>query len=943
MRLLKNRPRFTLPMKPTSYSILLLFIFLLVLAVQPAAAATTFTTVDSTGDVGRYTSIQLNGSGNPVIAYRAVTGGDLKLAVCANPTCSTAPTITTVNGTNDTGWWASLKLNASGNPVISFYNSTMGNLRTAVCSNPTCSASNTIRDIDSTGDVGRYTSVEIASSGNPLISYYDFTNGDLKIAFCSTVTCDSGYTIRTLESDGDVGRHTSLALNSAGSPVISYYDVTNGDLKILFCGDATCSTGNVIRTLDSTGNVGTDTVLKLNGSGIPYISYHDVDNGNLKLVVCGDATCSTGNVIRTIDAGGVGNADVGEYNALQLRGGEIPVIAYRDTTNSALKVAVCADATCSTGTSVRTVDNAPQVGEFTSMALNASGFPVISYYDNLNDDLELAVCDTQLCGASTATVEFTSQADITVAENAGVVTIPVELSVVGDTIPGPVTVSVGYAGTANSGTDYTGGLATVSYTNGAGFAAGTYGRNIQLTLTDDALAEGTETIILTLSAPSGATLGGKTTRTVNITDNDGTTVTVAANDAEAAEPNNPGQFTLTLSAPNNTGAPLNVTYTVAGTATAGTDYTTLTGTATIANGATTTTIDVTPIDDSTDEPNETVIVTLTGTDNAAVVLGTTVSATVTLADNDDPATNTVTIAANDAEAAEPDQPGQFTVTLSQANNTGSPLTINFTVTGTATSGTDYTALPASVSIPNGESSATLNVTPIDDTVDEPNETVIVTLTGTNNAGVTLGTTVEATVTIADNDEPTGLTVTIAANDADAAEPDQPGQFTVTLSQANNTGSPLTINFTVTGTATSGTDYTALPLSVSIPNGETSATINVTPIDDTVDEPNETVIVTLTASPSVTLGATVEATVTIADNDEPTGPTVTIAANDADAAEPDQPGQFTVTLSAANNTGSPLTINFTVAGTATSGTDYTALPASVSISNGETSATLNVTP
>ncbi|MDX1991816.1 MAG: Calx-beta domain-containing protein, partial [bacterium] len=84
--------------------------------------------------------------------------------------------------------------------------------------------------------------------------------------------------------------------------------------------------------------------------------------------------------------------------------------------------------------------------------------------------------------------------------------------------------------------------------------------------------------------------------------------------------------------------------------------------------------------------------------------------------------------------------------------------------------------------------------------------------------------------------------------------------------ANNTGSPLTINFTVAGTATSGTDYTALPASVSISNGETSATLNVTPIDDNTPEANETVIVTLTTSPGVTLGATISATVTIADDD-----------------------------------------------------------------------------
>ena len=65
------------------------------------------------------------------------------------------------------------------------------------------------------------------SDGDPRISYYDITNTDLKYAAWD----GAGWAVTTVDSSGDVGYYTTLALDSAGRPRISYYDLTHGDQK----------------------------------------------------------------------------------------------------------------------------------------------------------------------------------------------------------------------------------------------------------------------------------------------------------------------------------------------------------------------------------------------------------------------------------------------------------------------------------------------------------------------------------------------------------------------------------------------------------------------------------------------------------------------------------------------------------------------------------------
>ena len=229
----------------------------------------------------------------------------------------------------------------------------------------------------------------------------------------------------------------------------------------------------------------------------------------------------------------------------------------------------------------------------------------------------------------------------------------------------------------------------------------------------------------------------------------------------------------------------------------------------------------------------------------------------------------VTIVASDGTASENNAADTGVFTVSRTGSTTSSLTVNYSVSGTATNGVDYQTLSGSVLITAGQSSAPITVIGIDDGQAEGNETVIVTLS--SNAAYSVGTPSSATVTISD-DEPPLPVVTIVANDANAAEAGlDPGVFTVT--RTGLTTSSLTVNYSVGGTATNGTDYQTLAGSVVIGSGQSAATITVTPIDDTSVEGNETVMVTLSVNAAYTVGTPSSATITITDDDTPPGPSL----------------------------------------------------------------------
>jgi hypothetical protein len=374
---------------------------------------------------------------------------------------------------------------------------------------------------------------------------------------------------------------------------------------------------------------------------------------------------------------------------------------------------------------------------------------------------------------------------------------------------------------------------------------------------------GTNSDTLNLSILAGAT--GGATITVTVTDLAGKTLTktfsvmvpsvsVTAGKATSAEtasgkPVNTGNFVISRTGP--TTLPLTVEYAVTGSATNGVDYTTIPSTVTIPAGKSSATVTVAPIDNSLVDGTRTVVATLVNLDSQPYSIGTPVSATVSISDNE---LTTVSITAQTPSASEidpTDDPGVFRI--ARQDTTADAITVSFTRSGTATNGSDYTLRLAgttttltanSVTIPANVSYVDVELVPVDDHKAEPPETARLTLS--TSTKYLLGAKV-ADVTIVDSSP-----VVSIAPGANAAEPDTAGSFVI--SRTGSTAAPLTVTFTRSGTATAGTDYVNFPTSVVIPAGASSATVFVQPLADTKAEPAESVALKLSTSTAYNLAA-----------------------------------------------------------------------------------------
>jgi hypothetical protein len=264
--------------------------------------------------------------------------------------------ITTVDSVGNVGEWTSIALDPDDNPHISYYDESNTAPKYAHFSSGAWST-------ERVDDSGWSTSIAIDTAGIPYISYLYFTGNEyLRMAY------KSGASWNIAELDGpNAGWSSSVKLDNSGHPRMSYVDSTNVSIRYAAYNGSTWTT----ELVDTAGNTGSSnqSSLALDTENNPHISYYDRDRKDLRYAWKEQGVWTT----EIVDSAGI----AGRGSSIAVDAAGNIHIAYKGSGD--LKYAFYDGVTWSTEVVDRSLDT------WVSLALDAEGNPHISYSDYDDD------------------------------------------------------------------------------------------------------------------------------------------------------------------------------------------------------------------------------------------------------------------------------------------------------------------------------------------------------------------------------------------------------------------------------------------------------------------------------------------------------------------------------------------------------------------------------
>ncbi len=347
---------------------------------------------------GQYSSMKLDSSGDPVISHSG--GGHLRLTHCDDPACGLSHSnVVDDGGINGdvVGDYTSLQLDSQGLPLISYYDATNGDLKLAHCSDAACSGAST-NVVDGAGaDVGQFTSLQLDKHGLPVISYYDATAHQLKLARCADLDCASASSNAVATGEADYGRFSSLVLDPHdGLPTIGYYNAGADALMVVHCTTGDCSGAQTAVLVDA--SAGANLSMTVDHSGNPVMAYYDSADRALVIARCGDPACvavAMGKPILGLPGATIDTSVVVDPVT------DLATASYIDGSNTysdvVMRIVHCNNAGCTDADSTTPDPVAGEVPANTSMVLDLHGNPIISRYDSGAAKLAVTHCIDPLC------------------------------------------------------------------------------------------------------------------------------------------------------------------------------------------------------------------------------------------------------------------------------------------------------------------------------------------------------------------------------------------------------------------------------------------------------------------------------------------------------------------------------------------------------------------
>jgi hypothetical protein len=341
----------------------------------------TFEIEDRVSGTGWFTSIAVDNHGTPHVSYYDWYRGNLKYANLDDPE---NPVTMKVDTSGDVGLYTSIAYdNADEEVIISYYDATNGDLKYANAENPIEANDWHEHTLYEGGDVGYWTSIDLGVNERKGITYYNLTDGLLQWTYW-----DGDEWFRddvNAISTADLGLSTSLVIDTDDVPHISYFEDTRDHLKYAFVFN-----NNITGLPDSITEVVSDTVAAGAFSSIgirnnqPLIAFYQMEDGDIFTTT----KKTPGWDFDDVETSG----DNGQYVSMKIDSTGIPHMVYFYATNQDdvvkqdLKYAKWDPSTSSWD--IETLDSIENVGMFASLALDSNDRAYVSYIDATNRNLK---------------------------------------------------------------------------------------------------------------------------------------------------------------------------------------------------------------------------------------------------------------------------------------------------------------------------------------------------------------------------------------------------------------------------------------------------------------------------------------------------------------------------------------------------------------------------